>query len=176
MKVLLASICSVLVASACSMLAASAAGAASVTVADNSTGLAGVAAATTALLLDAGVKPQNTGGGVFVLDAKNFHCDQNLNGALNASNVRAGLPALKCRINSQNKRGTSAGQPFGEGRAMTELLQKVQGSNPPGGAAFSDCGMGYCGIFAKSIKCTIDTKIGNFSNGGRWSCVFTDGQ
>ena len=59
---------------------------------------------------------------------------------------------------------------------MTELLQKVQGSNPPGGTAFSDCGMGYCGIFAKSIKCTIDTKIGNFSNGGRWSCVFTDGQ
>ena len=153
MKVLLASICSMLAASACFILAASAAGAASVTVPDNSTGLAGVAAATTALLLDAGVKPQNAGGGVFVLDAKNFHCDQNLNGALDASNRRAGLPALKCRINSQNKRGTSAGQPFGEGRAMTELLQKVQGSNPPGGAAFSDCGMGYCGIFAKSIKC-----------------------
>jgi hypothetical protein len=176
MKVLLASIRSMLAASACFILAASAAGAASVTVPDNSTGLAGVAAATTALLLDAGVKPQNAGGGVFVLDAKNFHCDQNLNGALDASNVRAGLPALKCRINSQNKRGTSAGQPFGEGRAMTEQLQRVQGSNPPGGAAFSDCGMGYCGIFAKSIKCTIDTKIGNFSNGGRWTCVFTDGQ
>jgi hypothetical protein len=107
-----------------------------------------------------------------MVDAKNFHCDQ----ALDASSVRAGLPTLKCRINSQNKRGTTVGQRFGEGRAMTELLQKVQGSNPPGGAAFSDCGMGYCGIFAKSIKCTIDTKIGNFSNGGRWSCVFTDGQ
>jgi hypothetical protein len=164
-----------LLASLCSIVAASAAGAASVTVPDNSTSLAGVAAATTALLLDAGLKPQNAGGGVFVLDAKNFHCDQHLNGALDASSVRAGLPTLKCRINSQNKRGTTAGQPFGGGRAMTELLQKVQGSNPPG-AAFSDCGMGYCGIFAKSIKCTIDTKIGNFSNGGRWSCVFTDGQ
>jgi hypothetical protein len=92
MKVLLASICSMLAASACFILAASAAGAASVTVADNSTALAGVAAATTALLLDAGVKPQNAGGGVFVLGAKNFHCDQNLNGALDASNVRAGLP------------------------------------------------------------------------------------
>jgi hypothetical protein len=165
-----------LLASFCSIFAASAAGAASVTVPDNSTSLAGVAAATTALLLDAGLKPQNAGGGVFVLDAKNFHCDQHLNGALDASSVRAGLPTLKCRINSQNKRGTNAGQTFGEDRAMTELLQKVQGSNPPGGAAFSDCGMGYCGIFAKSIKCTIDTKIGNFSNGGRWSCVFTDGQ
>jgi hypothetical protein len=165
-----------LLASLCFIFAASAAGAASVTVSDNSTSLAGVAAATTALLLDAGLKPQNAGGGVFVLDAKNFHCDQHLNGALDASSVRAGLPTLKCRINSQNERGTNAGQTFGEDRAMTELLQKVQGSNPPGGAAFSDCGMGYCGIFAKSIKCTIDTKIGNFSNGGRWSCVFTDGQ
>jgi len=165
-----------LLASICSIFAASAAGAASVTVPDNSTSLAGVAAASTALLLDAGLKPQNAGGGVFVLDAKNFHCDQHLNGALDASSVRAGLRTLKCRINSQNKRGTTAGQLFGEGRTMTDLLQKVQGSNPPGGAAFSDCGMGYCGIFAKSIKCTIDTKIGNFSNGGRWSCVFTDGQ
>jgi hypothetical protein len=54
---------------------------------DNSTSLAGVAAATTALLLDAGLKPQNAGGGVFVLDAKNFHCDQHLNGALDGSSV-----------------------------------------------------------------------------------------
>jgi hypothetical protein len=81
-----------LLASFCSIFAASAAGAASVTVPDNSTSLAGVAAATTALLLDAGLKPQNAGGGVFVLDAKNFHCDQHLNGALDASSVRAGLP------------------------------------------------------------------------------------
>jgi hypothetical protein len=175
MKMLRASICSLLAASACLMLA-SAAGAASVTVPDNSTSLAGVAAATTALLLDAGIKPRNAGAGVFTLEAKNFHCDQSLNGALDASNVRAGLPALRCRINSQNKRGTTAGQPFGDARAMTELLQKVQGSNPASGAAFSDCGMGYCGIFAKSITCTVDTKIGNFSNGGRWRCVFTDGQ
>jgi hypothetical protein len=36
--------------------------------------------------------------------------------------------------------------------------------------------MGYCGIFAKSIRCTIDTKIGDFGKSGRWSCVFTDGQ
>ena len=97
MKVLPPSICSMFAASGYFILAASAAGAASVTVPDNSTGLAGVAAATTALLLDAGAKPQNAGSGVFVLDAKNFHCDQNLNWALDASTVRAGLPALKCR-------------------------------------------------------------------------------
>ena len=95
---------------------------------------------------------------------------------LTPSSVHAGLPTLKCRINSQNKRGSTAGQVFGEGRAMADLLQKLQGANGAGSAAFTDCGMGYCGIFAKSIKCTIDTKIDNFSNGGRWSCVFTDGR
>ena len=61
---------------------------------------------------------------------------------------------------------------------MVDLLQKVQdskaGASP--GPAFTDCAMGYCGTFAKSIKCTIDTKIDNFSNGGRWTCVYTDGQ
>ena len=92
--------------------------------------------------------------------------------------VRAGLPTLKCRINSQNKRDASGGQPFAEGRAMVDLLQKVQdskaGASP--GPAFTDCAMGYCGTFAKSIKCTIDTKIDNYSNGGRWSCDFADGQ
>jgi len=148
--------------------------AASVTVPDNLPALAGVAATTTALLLDAGLKAQNGGGGVLVVEAKNFHCDQHSNAAVDAASVHAGLPTLKCRINSQNKRGSTAGQAFGEGRAMTDLLQKVEGSG--GGAAFTDCAMGYCGTFAKSIKCTIDTKIDNFSNGGRWSCVFIDGQ
>jgi hypothetical protein len=164
----------------CSLTMATAAHSASITVPDNSSALAGVAAATTALLLDSGLKPQNTGGGVFVVEAKNFHCDQNSNAAVDAKSVRAGLPTLKCRTNSPNKRGATAGPPFGEGRAMTDLLQKVQdskaGSSASGGAAFTDCAMGYCGTFAKSIKCTIDTKIDNYSNGGRWSCVFTDGQ
>jgi hypothetical protein len=161
----------VLAAAICSVTA-SAALAASVTVPDNSTTLAGVAGATTALLLDAGVRPQSSGG-VFVLEVKNVHCDQHLNGALDASDPRAGLPSLKCRINSQNKRGAGAGQVFGDARALTDQLQKVQGG---GGVAFSDCGMGYCGIFAKSIKCTIDTKIADFGKNGRWSCIFTDGQ
>jgi hypothetical protein len=89
MKVLLASICSMLAASACSSLRHPPR-ARRRSPCRQFHCLAGVAAATTALLLDAGVKPQNAGGGVFVLDAKNFHCDQNLNGALDASNVRAG--------------------------------------------------------------------------------------
>ena len=165
MKTLLASIC-------CLVLTA-ASYAASVTVSDKSSTLSLVAAATTALLLDAGIKPQNAGRGVLTVEAKNFRCDQHSNAAVDASNARAALPTLRCRINSQNKRGATGGTPFGEGRAMTGLLEKVQEA---GGAAFTDCAMGYCGTFAKSIKCTIDTKIGNFSNGGRWTCVYTDGQ
>jgi hypothetical protein len=163
-----------LVASAFSFAATTAAIPASVTVSDKSPALAGVAAATTALLLDAGTKPQHTGSGIFVVEVRNFHCDQRSNAAADAMSVRAGLPTLKCRINSQNKRDASGGQPFGEGRAMVDLLQKIQGAGS--GSAFTDCAMGYCGTFAKSIKCTIDTKIDNYSNGGRWSCDFTDGQ
>ena len=166
----------VVVAAVCSVVMTSAALPASVTVSDKSAALPGVAAATTGLLLDAGLKPQAAGGGVFVVEAKNFHCDQHSNAAADAAGVRAGLPTLKCRINSQNKRGSTAGQVFAEGRAMAEVLQKIQGTNGGGSPAFTDCGMGYCGIFAKSITCSIATKIDNFSNGGRWSCVFTDGQ
>jgi len=167
-----------LVASVVSLTMTSVALSASITVSDKSPTLAGVAAATTALLLDAGTKPQHIGGGIFVVEVKNFHCDQRSNAAADAMSVRAGLPTLKCRINSQNKRDASGGQPFAEGRAMVDLLQKVQdskaGASP--GPAFTDCAMGYCGTFAKSIKCTIDTKIDNYSNGGRWSCDFADGQ
>jgi hypothetical protein len=166
----------VAVAAVCSAVSTSAALAASVTVSDKAASLAGVAAATTGLLLDAGLKAQAAGGGIFIVEVKNFHCDQHSNAAADASGVRAGLPTLTCRINSQNKRGSSAGQVFAEGRAMAELLQRVQGGNGAGSPAFTDCGMGYCGIFAKSIRCTIDTRIDNFSNGGRWSCVFTGGQ
>jgi hypothetical protein len=117
-----------LVASVVSLAMTSVAFSASITVSDKSPTLAGVAAATTALLLDAGTKPQHIGSGIFVVEVKNFHCDQRSNAAADAMSVRAGLPTLKCRINSQNKRDASGGQPFAEGRAMVDLLQKVQDS------------------------------------------------
>jgi hypothetical protein len=157
----------------CSLALSNVALSATVTVPGNSSTLAGVAAATTALLLDSGLKPKNTGGGVLVVEAKNFHCDQLSNAAMDATNMHAGLPTMRCRTNSPNKRGATSGPLFGDGRAMTDLLAKVQNA---GGVAFTDCAMGYCGTFAKSIKCTIDTKIDNYSNGGRWTCAFTDGQ
>jgi hypothetical protein len=165
----------ILITSASFLTLTTACYAASVMVSDTSPGLAGVAATITALLLDAGAKVQSAGGGIFVVEVKNFHCDQRSNAALDSKSVRAGLPALRCRINAQNIRDATGGQPFGEARAIT-ILQKVQDSKAGSGPAFTDCAMGYCGTFAKSIKCTVDTKADDFGKGGRWSCDFTDGQ
>jgi hypothetical protein len=145
----------------------------SVTVSDKDAVLAGVAAETAALLLDSGLRPQNTGSGVLAVEAKGFHCDQLSNAAVDAMNARAGLPSVKCGTNSPNKRGSTAGPPFPDGRAMVDVLQKVQRA---GGVAFTDCAMGYCGVFARSIRCAVDTKNADYQRGGRWTCTFTDGQ
>lgn len=143
----------------------------SVTLSGDSTS---VAATTAALLFDAGVVPKEARGGVFVVEARNLHCDQYSNMALDHSNPRAALPSIKCRINSENKRRAQSGQAFGEGRAMAELLHKAK---VEGGVDFSDCAIGgYCGVFAKSIKCTIDTKNDDIGGGRRWSCMFDNGR
>ena len=149
--------------------------AASVTVTDSSTVLPNAANDTTALLLDAGLTVRNAGGGKYIVVANNFHCDERNNGALGPSDVHAGLETLQCRINSQNQKGTKAGTPFGDQRALRHLLQTIQDSSAAAGTVFTDCAMGYCGTFAKSIACTIDTTIQNYSNGGRWSCTYVDG-
>src|SRR5262249_27434776 len=93
-----------------------------VTVPDNSSALPGVAAATAELLLDAGLKPHSAGGGLLVVEARNFHCDQVLNSATEAVNMHAGLPTVKCRTNSPNKRGATSGPLFNDGRSMLDLL------------------------------------------------------
>jgi hypothetical protein len=165
-----------LAASACALAMTGPAPAASVTVADNSAALPDVAVSTTALLIDAGLAVHNAGGGKFVVEAKNYHCDQRNNGALDASDFHAGLLSEKCRINSKNEKGTTKGKPFGDHRALTDLLLKIQNSSANGGTGFSDCAMGYCGVFAKSITCTIDTNVQNLVGGGRWSCIYVDGQ
>jgi hypothetical protein len=149
--------------------------AASVTVTDSSAALPKVAEDTAALLLDGGLKVQNAGGGKYTVEAKNFHCDERNNGALDFSNVHAGLDTVACRINSVNQKGSSAGKPFQDQRALRSVLEKIQDSTASGGTAFIDCAMGYCGTFARSITCTIDTNIQKFDNAGRWSCTFVDG-
>ena len=149
----------------------------SVTVADTTSDVSGVAAATTALLLDAGLAVRNVGAGKFVVAAKDVHCDQRSNGPLDASDPHAGLPTLVCRIDARNERDTKTGKVFGNSRALLDLLDKVQASSLGANVQFGDCAMGgYCGTYLKSIACTIDTKVEDFSVGGRWSCTFVDGQ
>jgi hypothetical protein len=164
------------VAVLCSLVMTSASVAASITVSDTSVPLAGVAAATTSLLLDGKFHLHNSGSGKFYVEVKKLHCNRRSNGPLDASNPHAGLPMLKCRFNAKNQRDTTSGRRFGEARATTDILQKVQDS-PASAVAFSDCAAGgYCGIFAKSIRCIIDTAIDNLNNGGRWACTYVDGQ
>jgi hypothetical protein len=117
--------------------------AASVTVTDTSTLLPNAANDTTALLLDAGLTVTNAGGGKYIAVAKNFHCDERNDGALGPADVNAGLETLQCRINSQNQKGTKAGTPFGDQRALRHLLQTIQHSSAAGGTVFTDCAMGY---------------------------------
>jgi hypothetical protein len=155
--------------------AVSAAAAASVTVSDTTPGLPGVAVEVTAMLVDAGLPVR--GSGKLTVEVKGFHCDSRSNGALDAADPHGGLPTLKCRINAKNEKDGKSGQPFAEARALTHLLDKIQNAKDNGGVAFGDCAMGgYCGTFARSISCTIDTKVESFINSGRWSCTFTDGQ
>ena len=166
---------SLCVASFCILALETSSFAASVTVADTNAVLPKIANDTAALLLDAGLTAQNAGGGKYTVAANNFHCDQRNNGALDFADVHAGLETVACRINSKNQKGTSAGKPFPDQRALRDLLEKVQDSTVSGGTVFTDCAMGYCGTFAKSIACTIDTNIQEFDNSGRWSCTYVDG-
>jgi hypothetical protein len=149
--------------------------AASVTVSDTSAGLPGVALDATAILIDAGLQLRNIGGGKFTVEAKGLHCDRRSNAPLDAADPHAGVATLKCRINARNEKDSKIGQPFAEGRAMTELLDKIDAGDS--GVHFSDCAMGgYCGTYVRTITCTIDTTVQNFIASGRWSCVFTDGE
>ena len=156
-----------------SLCSVSPAQAASATVSDTSAALPGVAQSTTAVLIDAGFKPHHAGSKFFV-EAKNFHCDQHSNAALDAAFPKAGLGSLACRTGAKNLKDTKTGKHFGDGRAMLDLLGRIDTANI--GPHFSDCASGgYCGTFAKIIKCTINPAIDNFTNGGRWSCEFDDG-
>jgi hypothetical protein len=150
---------------------------ASVTVPDTSTALPGVAAATLALVVDAGLTIKKTESGKFIVEVRNFHCDQYSRDSFDASDRLAGLSTIKCRIEASNLKDTQTGRPFVDSRAMNDLLQRIQDASVNGNVHFSDCAMGgYCGTYVKSITCAINTAIQNFNNGGRWACTFVDGQ
>jgi hypothetical protein len=114
------------VAILCSFMMTSASVAASITVSDTSVPLAGVAAATTSLLLDGKFHLHNSGSGKFYIEVKKVHCDRRSNGPHDASNPHAGPPMLKCRFNAKNKKDTTSGRRFGEARAITDICRRCR--------------------------------------------------
>ncbi len=146
----------------------------SVTISDQSKTLPGVARTTTAILIGAGIPAWQTAKNRFTVTVKGLHCDRRTNMALDAGDPKAGLENDSCRLNAQNTQDAKTGQPFGEAHAILDLLDRIQQKSEH--IQFSDCAMGYCGAFVKTLVCTIRTNVERFDHGGRWECVFTDDQ
>jgi hypothetical protein len=125
---------------------------------------------TIGILTDAGFKLKDAGNGVFTVEVKNYHCDYRHRGAWPSEDPVAGVPTTVCRYNSKNVQDTKKGRIFREAYGMDSVLSVL---DTEGGVLFTDCGMGYCGTFAKSISCSVDTKIQEFS-AGRFACTYTD--
>ena len=150
------------------------ASAATIAITDRATDLPETARVTVGILMDAGVPVRNLGGQRYVIEVHGFHCDLRSRDALGAEDPTGGVSTVKCRIGADSTQDTKTGKPFGEGRALLETLEEIQQKR--GGVVFSDCGMGYCGAYAPTIRCTINTKVESYEHGGRWACTYTDEQ
>jgi hypothetical protein len=146
-----------------------------VEISDNSTALPGLAHQTAAILANAGAAIRKTGNDLYVITANGLHCEGRSNNAVDFSAAEAGLETYSCRINSENTLGTAKGQPFGDAGIILEILGAIEGKMGEK-VVFTDVAMGQSSTYVKTINCTIHTNIENFDNGGRWACVYTDGQ
>ena len=169
----------VLVALLVLALAAAPARAALVAVPDSEPDLAGVAATMAELMVDAGLILKKSSEDSYTVEAKNLHCDFYSRAALDPASPVAGLPSGQCRIDADNQKDTKSGKPFPEAHALTDLFSAVQ--NSAAGQAVKlhlmDCAMGgYCGLYAQLVRCTVNTSVKTLDSGGRWICIFVDGQ
>jgi hypothetical protein len=146
-----------------------------VEISDNSTTLPGLAHQTAAILANAGAPIRKTGNDLYVITANGLHCEGRSNNAVDFSAAEAGLETYKCRINSENTFGTTKGQPFGDAGIMLETLGAIEGKMGEK-VVFTDAATGQSSTYVKTINCTVHTNIEIFDNGGRWACVYTDGQ
>jgi hypothetical protein len=124
------------------------------------------------LFVDQGLKLANVGGGKFALEVKNIHCDESSNGPVDGA--MGGIPTTTCRMNSEDVQFTKKGQRLAEALKLNDVLGKIE-SGEVGDIFFTDCAMGKCTVFVKSVKCVVDTKIEEFQK-GRFSCTLVDGQ
>lgn len=146
-----------------------------VAISDNSTILPGVAHQTTAILANAGTPIRKTGKDLYVVTANGLHCEGRSNNAVDFAAPESGLETYSCRINSENTLGTTKGQPFGDAGAILGVLGAI-GEKMSDKVFFTDAAMGQTSTFVKTISCTIHANVENLDNGGRWECVYTDGQ
>jgi hypothetical protein len=118
-------------------------------------------------LRDGGLKFKAGENGTFTISAKNIRCDSRHNGALDSADPQAGVPTTKCRINTRNVRDSRKGSSLREASDLNNLLAVR--------LELGDCAMGYCGVWAQSIQCTVDTKVEQFIGGGRFRCTVNTG-
>jgi hypothetical protein len=149
--------------------------AAVITVSDADPAFTGIPATMAELLVDAGLPLKKTGKDSYTVEAVNLHCDYYSHMALDAADPRAGLPTGQCRMDSENKKDSRSGKPFPEAHALTDLVTAVQQASA-GQIALSNCAMGYCGIFVRLVRCSVNTSVKTFDSGGRWICLFEDGR
>lgn len=117
-------------------------------------------------LRDGGLKFKKTKDGEFVVSARNIRCDSRHNGALGPEDPQAGVPTTKCRVNTENERDSRKGKALDSSALYNLLGVRLE---------LGDCAMGYCGLWAQSIHCTVDTKVEQFIGGGRFSCTVNTG-
>ena len=123
------------------------------------------------ILLDQGLKLTKASNGLFTLKVSKIHCDILGRPALDTE--IAGIRTVKCRVNSEPVMFTKKGALVKEGRALVDVLTKIERDSEEA-IAFSDCSMGgKCSADVGTIICTVDTKIETFSE-GRFACTLAN--
>lgn len=106
------------------------------------------------------------GNGIFKVEIKDLNCVTRGNTGLGQSDPLAGVPVQSCTVSAQAVEW---------GTALSTLLARVETASNRG-VLFTDCTLGgNCTTLAKSIACTVDTKIVTMLD-GRFACTLTDAQ
>ena len=131
-------------------------------------------AETIGLLSDNGLTMNYLGRGVYEIALYDFHCDMRSRGPFGPEQPLAGISTTTCLMNSEDKADTTFGVPFSEGRILTSILGKLS-EMAPMATSFTSCAAGgYCGTFASSIVCKVNTRVADQAD-GRYTCTYTDG-
>ncbi len=129
---------------------------------DPNESIAGLPAHIISALRMAGVPFQKLNNGVFLVSVKNLNCSIRAGVHEDISSPEAGVRRVECRKNSEEGIFPSKGVKLQEAVALEAILDNL---------GLSDCAMGQCAEFAKSVNCTIDTKVESYGGRGRFACT-----